>query len=344
MVSHSTEAARSVGHLLVTGAPGWLADRLLASLAASPIPGLTRIRCLVHTDLAFDGAPYAQRTGADAEIVRGDLRDRASLRAAMRGVDTVLHAAGILHVRNTQEFYDVNTEGTRRLAEAAAEAGAGRFVFVSTNAAAGRSDSAGRLLTEDDPARPLSHYGRSKWLAEAALHALPGPMERVSLRPSMFHGPPVPRRHVELFRRVVHGRMPLVGGGKYARSVTHIDHLVQGVRLALFHPAAAGRTYYIADPKVYTTREVVEAMARALGVRPRWIHLPGFSASVAHEMDTQVARLGAYWQTLHLVGEANWHVGVSVDRARRELGYDPRFDIDHGMREAVEWCRREGLL
>jgi len=328
----------------VTGAPGWLADRLLASVGADALPGLRGVRCLVNSALDFDSVAYTRLTGVPVEVVRGDLRDVASLRAAVRGVDSVLHGAAILHVQQIRDFYDINTEGTRRLALAAAEAGAGRFVLVSSNAAAGKSDSKSRVLTEDDPARPLSHYGRSKWLAEAAMFALDGSMSRVALRPCMFYGPPVPPRHVEIFRRVLHGRMPLVGGGDYARSVTHIDHLVQGVRLALVHPAAAGRTYYLADARVATTRQVVEAMARALGVTPRWIHLPGFSASLAFEGDTQLSRLGYYWQTLHLVGEANWHVGVSIERAKKELGYDPPFDIDQGMSEAVAWCRSRRLL
>jgi len=341
---HAIPGARRVGVLLVTGAPGWLADRLLGSFHASPPPGLLRVRCLVHSSVDLDAAEYAKRMGVEVEVVRGDLRDMASLRAAVVGVDTVLHGAGILHVHRTQEFYDINTEGTRRLAEAAAEGGVGRFVFVSSNAAGGRADSAEHLVTEDDPARPLSHYGRSKWLAEGAMFRVAGAMGKVALRPSMFHGPPVPPRHVEIFKRVIHGRMPLVGGGRYARSVTHIDHLVQAVRLSLVHPGAVGRTYYVADSKVYTTRSVVEAMARALGVEPRWIRLPGFVGTIAHEADDQIARLGGYWQTLHLVGESNWHVGVSIERARREIGYDPPYDIDHGMRAAVEWCRSRGLL
>lgn len=328
----------------MTGAPGWLADRLLASIAADPPPGFDRVRCMVNSASPFDDAEYARRTGSRVEVVRADLRDPVSLRAAVRGVTSVVHGAAIMHVRRTQEFYDVNTEGTRRLVEAAAEAGVGRFVYVSSNAAGGRSDSKDRLLTEDDPSRPLSHYGRSKWLAETAMFGLDCTMSRVALRPCMFYGPPVPPRHVGIYRRVLHGWMPLVGGGDYARSVTHVDHLVQSVRLALVHPAAAGRTYYVADKRVYTTREVVEAMARALGVRPRWLPLPGACASLAFEGDTQISRLGYYWQTMHLVGEANWHVGVSIERAQRELGYDPPYDIDQGMADAVAWCRSQGLL
>jgi nucleoside-diphosphate-sugar epimerase len=335
---------RPVGALLLTGVPGWLTDRLAASLAVEALPGLTRIRCLVQPAHRIEVAAYKQATGLGVEMVRGDLSDVAAMRDAVRGVDSIVHAAGIIHVRRIGDYYDVNTEGTLRLATVASQAGATRFVYVSTNAAGGRSRSPDRLITEDGPPMALSHYARSKWLGEEALHALQTPMERVVLRPSMFYGPPVPPRHVEIFRRVAHGRMPLVGGGGQARSATHIDHLVQAARLALVHRAAVGRTYYVADRDVYTTRGIVEAMARALGVAPRWIRLPGAVASAAYSADTLLSRLGVYWQTLHLVGEADWHVGLSIERARRELGYDPPYDIDHGMRAAVAWCRERGLL
>ncbi|MGD0524221.1 MAG: NAD-dependent epimerase/dehydratase family protein [Polyangiaceae bacterium] len=336
--------ARPVGVLLLTGAPGWLTDRLAASLADRAPKGLTRVRCLVHPDHAIDAAAYRRATGLEVEVVRGDLGDAGALREAVGGVDSVVHAAGLIHVRRYGDYYDVNTEGTHRLAELASRAGVTRFVYISTNAAGGRSTSAERLISEDDPPMALNHYARSKWLGEEALRALPGGMEHVVLRPSMFYGPPVPPRHVEVFRRVMHGRMPLIGGGGQARSATHIDHLVQATRLALVHPRAPGRTYYVADREVYTTRRIVEAMARALGVEPRWIPLPGAVARLAFVADTQLSRVGVYWQTLHLVGESDWHVGLSVERAERELGYEPEYGLDHGMEAAVGWCRERGLL
>jgi nucleoside-diphosphate-sugar epimerase len=335
---------RQLGVLLVTGAPGWLADRLLASLAKEPPGTVERIRCLVHRTLAVDTPAWMKSVGVDVEIVRGDLTDPASLRAAVRGVDSIVHSAGIIHVDRIRDYYDVNTEGTRLLTEAAAAAGVERMVFLSTNAAGGKSRSAGQSLREDEPAKPLSHYGRSKYLGELAMFAVSGATERVALRPCMFYGPPVPPRHVEVFKRIMQGRMPLVGGGGFARSLTHIDHLVQGVRLSLTHPSAPGNTFYIADAQPYTTREVVEAMARALEVSPRWLHLPSVAASLAYELDTQVSRLDRYWQTLHLVGEANWNVGVSIEHARRQIGYAPPFALDDGMRSAVAWCRERNLL
>jgi nucleoside-diphosphate-sugar epimerase len=337
-------ADRALGVLLVTGAPGWFADRLLSWLAKAPPGTVERIRCLVHQSLDFDAASWARDFGMEVEVVRGDLLDARSLRSAVRGVDSVVHGAGIIHVERIREYYDVNTEGARLLTEAAAEAGVARMVFLSTNAAGGKAPTAGHAIVESDPFRPLSHYGRSKWLGELAMFAVATPMERVVLRPCMFYGPPVPPRHVDVFKRILRGRMPLVGGGDFARSLTHIDHLVQAVHLALVRPSAPGNTYYVADARPYTTVDVIEAMARALGVEPRWIPLPSVAASAAYVLDTWLSRLDRYWQTVHLVGEANWNVGVSIERARRDLGYDPPYAIDDGMRSAVAWCRERGLI
>jgi nucleoside-diphosphate-sugar epimerase len=328
-----------LGKLLVTGVPGWLSGAFLRSIAEHPLPGLESVRCLVQP-----GSELAERPAVDAEIVRGDMRDSASLERAVRGIDTILHTAALIHVDRIRDYYEVNTEGTRRLGEHAARAGVRRFVYVSTNAAGGRAPDAESLIREADPDRPLSHYGRSKLLAEKWLLATPGSMQAVVLRPCMFYGPPVPPRHVDVYRRIMRGRMPLVGGGGYARSVVFIDNLVACVRLALVKAAAAGNVYYVADRHPSTTRGVVEAMARALGVAPRFVRLPAIAADAAYWTDQVFSMGDRYLQTVHLVGEGNWNVGVSIDKARRELGYEPGVAIDEGMQRAVDWCRARNLL
>ncbi len=325
------------GKLLVTGVPGWLAGAFLRSIAQDPIPGLESVRCLVQ-----HSSQLAEPL--DAEIVRGDMRESESLQRAVRGIDTILHTAALIHVDRIRDYYSVNTEGTRRLAEHATRAGVRRFVYVSSNAAGGRSTSAELLMTEAQPDRPLSHYGRSKQLAEKWLLGTPGSMQPVILRPCMFYGPPVPPRHVEVYRRILRGRMPLVGGGGYARSLVYIDSLVACVRLALVRPAAAGNVYYVADRHPYTTRGVVEAMAKALGVEPRYLPLPAIAAKAAYWTDQLFAMAGRYQQEVHLVGEGDWNVGLSIEKARRELGYEPKVAIEEGMQRAVDWCRSRGLL
>jgi nucleoside-diphosphate-sugar epimerase len=336
----------SRGRLLITGVPGWLTAALLDDLSRSPCEGVGGIRALLHPSRQ-ESIPQLRKSHPNLEeFVCSDLGFPGDLEPALAGIDAVLHSAAIIHVRRTSDWYRVNTAGTEKLATAAKRAGARRFVFVSSNAAGGRSESAARLLSENDPDRPLSHYGRSKWLAEQSLLRLhePGRFEVVILRPSMFYGPPVPARHVDIYRRILTGRMPIVGNGDYARSITYIGHLVQATRLALTHPAASGQKYYIVDRPVYTTRRICEAMARALGVPLRTLRVPAMAGAAAYWLDSRLGDLGLYWQNLHLVGESHWNVGLSCEKATAELGYRPTMELEEGMVRAVEWCRRKGFL
>lgn len=325
--------------LLVTGVPGWLTNALLESLAGDPPHGLEEVRCMM---LQAGPLPALPASRLKFTSLVGRLEEPADLQRATAGCDVVLHAAGILHVKRVIDWYRVNTEGTRHLVEASIAAGVRRIVLISTNAAAGKSPHKSHLMAETDRPVPLSHYGRSKLLAEDFV--LKSGLEGVVLRPCMFYGPPVPPRHVDIYQRILTGRMPMVGHGEYARSVTHIDNLVLGCRLALSRPEAVGQTYYIADAKVYTTRSIVEAMARALKAEPRYLRLPGLIAPLAFLFDRCLAAVGLYWQNLHLVGEADWHVGVSIEKARRELGYEPTQELESGMQGAVDWCAARGLI
>ncbi len=336
----------SAQRILLTGFPGWLTSALLHDWANATPGWLGNVSALVHPELYRDeerakkGYPFLRR------LIPYDLSQPAPIAEELAGIDVVLHSAAVIHVRRTKEWYQTNTKGTLALARAAVEAGVRRFVFISSNAAGGRSDSQRRLLTEADQPAPMSHYGRSKWFAEQQLMQLhkPGRFEVVILRPSMFYGPPVPERHIDVYRRILHGRMPMVGDGSFARSITYIDNLVQATKLAMTQPAAAGETYYIVDSEPYTTRQISEAMAIALGVTPRFLRLPRLLAPMAFALDRALALGGIYWQNLHLLGEADWHVGISCQKAIQQLGYRPAIGLDEGMRRAVEWCRQQRKL
>jgi nucleoside-diphosphate-sugar epimerase len=329
--------------LLVTGFPGWLANALLDDVAERPLPEVNSIAALVHPSMLVGAPELLMRYKLEAIVVH-DLGSVAPPK--VEGFDCILHSAGLIHVRRTGDWYRINTEGTLALARAAKEGGTRRFVFVSSNAAGGKAPCRDRLLKETDPPKPLSHYGRSKWLAECGLMEMhePGVFEVCILRPSMFYGPPVPDRHIDVYRRISGGRFPIFGDGVYARSITYIDSLVQATRLALLHPVASGQVYYIVDDQVYTTLAICEAMAQALGKGLRVMRIPAIAATAAFLGDRLLAAMGLYWQTLHLAGEANWHVGISCEKAKAELGYAPNVGLQEGMRRAVDWCRRHNKL
>jgi nucleoside-diphosphate-sugar epimerase len=138
--------------------------------------------------------------------------------------------------------------------------------------------------------------------------------------------------------------MPMVGDGRYRRSITYIGNLVQATRLAMTHPDASGEVFYVADGPVYTTRSITESMAAALGVPLRLLRLPALAGPAAYFADRVLASMGLYWQNVHLAGESHWHVALSCDKIERRIGYRPRIEIEEGMRRAVEWCRQRGKL
>lgn len=325
--------------LLITGYPGWLTTRLLETWQFYNSP-FTEIRCLVLPGLE---APVQV---AGQENVSGDVLEPGSLKKACEGVDTVLHTVGLLHVRHIREFYEVNHKGTLNLLEAAHQAGVRKFVYISSNAAQGFCSGKGAELSESQPCNPASHYGKSKYLGEVEtrrFHA-DGKLQTVIIRPAMFYGPPVPPRHLDIYRKVLKGYFPVFGHGEYLRSLTHIDNLVQGVHLALHKEEANGNTYYIADEVIPTLNQIIDTMANALGCRVRRVHLPAFLASWALILDEMITAFGGYWMLPHIVGESTKHIACSIEKAKKELGYAPKMTYREGYPQAIRWCYEKGLL
>jgi nucleoside-diphosphate-sugar epimerase len=329
----------------ITGFPGWLTSGMFADFERHPEMEFERVVAFVYPSMLEQARKEARKYPWPFDLTPLDLSNPEPCAPRLAGVDVVVHTAALIHVRRTRDWYDVNAAGATFLAREAKRAGVRRFVFISSIAAAGKSEPEVDLVETDEP-RPMHHYGKSKLLAERALMDLhePGVFEVVILRPAMFYGPPVPQRHVEIYKRILHGRMPLVGGGRYRRSVIHIDNLSQAVRLAMQSPNAVGQTYFIVDRKPYTTFDVVEAMAKALRTQARYIRIPAALAEAAYQIDRVVSRFGAYIAPVHLLGEAHWHQSASCAKAERELGYDPVVELEPGMENAVAWCREQKLL
>lgn len=333
-------------HAFVTGAPGWLGNRLVRGLTAGldDLPHLPKtqcVRCLVRPNLDVGEL----RSFPNVEFVTGDITRPETLRGIVNGCDTVIHAAGLIHPKRIEELYAVNTDGVRNVLVEAIRAGVKRFVLVSSNSPAGTNTSRARLFTEDMPFNPYKHYGRSKMLAEQLVHAAgqSGRIETVVIRPCWFYGPGQPSRQSEFFRMIKSGRPPLFGSGENLRSMSYIDHVVQGLILAATVPQAAGQTYWIADARPYTTREIYETVAQLLEVRElAYLRIPSFACSLFEGADTLLQAFGRYHTKVHVAGEMDKDIACSIEKAKRELGFRPVVDLCEGMRRSIAWCRANG--
>ncbi|MGH0028751.1 MAG: NAD-dependent epimerase/dehydratase family protein [Myxococcota bacterium] len=340
---------------IVTGGSGWLGRRLVRALRsgledvpALADPGDRAVRCLVTGDA--DRAIVAQNDPR-AACVGGDLLDPASLAPLFEGAAgaTVFHCAGVIHPRRVREFFALNVEGTRAVLDAARAAGVRRFVHVSSNSPIGCNPDPEHRFDEDAPYHPYMGYGRSKKQAEDLVAAAHGQgLECVVVRPPWFYGPGQPPRQTEFFRMIKDGRMPIVGGGGNRRSMAYTDNIVQGLLLCERVAEAAGRTYWIADRRAYTMNEIVETVADVLEqdfgmtVKRGRLSLPGFVSEVALLADRLLQGAGLYQQKVHVLSEMNKNIACSIDRAQRELGYDPKVELREGMKRSVQALLDEG--
>lgn len=345
--------------VLVTGAAGWLGKSLVQALirglpdherCAAPRPKL-KIRCLI---LPGEDEAGLKAISDRVSVVVGDVRNPADCAKLAEGAAgaVLFHTAGIIHPSWSRQFTTVNVHGTRNVLEAAAAAKVRRTVVVSSNSPCGVNPDRDHLFNEDSPYRPYMGYGRSKMRMELAVKEFHDAdrIETVLIRPPWFYGPNQPPRQTLFFTMIRDGKGPVVGGGENRRSMAYIDNLCQGLLLAAMTPAADGRTYWIADARPYTMNEILDTVERLLETEfgqicvHKRLRLPGLASKVAWLIDAGLQRCGLYNQKIHVLSEMNKTIACDISRARAELGYAPKVDLEEGMRRSLRWCRDAGYL
>jgi nucleoside-diphosphate-sugar epimerase len=287
--------------ILVTGGTGFVGRVAVQTLAAAG----HGIRLALRRDLPalpFESVPV------------GDVGPSTDWTRALRGVDAVVHLAARVHVMRdhaggAEEFRRTNTEGTLKLARSAAEAGARRFLFVSTIKVNGEMTTDRPFRADDEP-RPVDPYGRSKAEAELGLRHIPG-LEAVVIRPPLVHGPGA-KGNLARFCRLARQGWPVpLAGIHNRRDLVGVDNLASLILRCLEYPAAAGGTFLVSDGEALSTPRLYRTIAEALGRPARMLHLPA-----------GLMRAGA-----RLVGMSG-----EVDRLTQSL----ELDIEP-TRERLEW-------
>jgi UDP-N-acetyl-alpha-D-quinovosamine dehydrogenase len=309
--------------VLVTGATGFVGTALCGQLQAA---GFT-VRAALRTDRALPDS-IAER------CVIGDLASPGPLEAALDGVDAVVHAAARAHVLNDSPanaalYEGVNAHGTRVLAEAAARAGVGRFVYLSSIKVNGEESH--RPYRADDVPHPQDAYGRSKWAGEQALFSVcaASGMQAVVVRPPLVYGPGVKANFLRLMGWVTSGRPLPLGAIPNRRSLVSLWNLCDFVARVLEHPGAAGRVWLVSDGEDVSTTELIRRLAAALGRPARLVPVPPVLLRVAGTV------LGRKAQVDRLCGS----LYVDISPAREELGWRAPVTLNDGLRRTCNAFR-----
>lgn len=330
--------ASNQGKILVTGATGFvgshLVDRLLERGAA--------VRCLVRrsSDLRYLKDPRL-------EFAYGGLDDATDWGAALNHVETIYHVAGKTFARRAKDYFDTNQRGTERLLAAALKhrERIKKFVLVSSLAAIGPA-RAGKPVDEATAPAPITPYGESKLMGEEAVRAVGDLLPSAIVRPPAVYGP---RDYalLELFKAIARGVMPMIGRYDKQVSLVHARDLADGIILAGESERSNGRAYFISSEEVYSMRELAERIAEMMGRRARQLAIPrplAFGVALAAEGVAAMTRKPPVINRdkVRDLSERCW--GCSIERAKRELGYAPQIPIEDGLRETIDWYKREGWL
>ena len=315
--------------VVITGAGGFIGRHLHDSLTAGDV----EVR---GVDLVPD---------PDRGIRPGSTLAPDEWRDVLVGADAVIHtAATVSNVASRAQTWTVNVLGTDRVMRAAADAGVGHFVHLSSIAAFGENFPDG--VTENYPARMTGHpYADSKVNGEAhvlAAHAA-GVIDCTVIRPGDVYGPgsrPWVVIPIELIKKK---QAILPGGGRGIFSPTYIDNLVAGIQLTLAEPRARGQIFTISDGVGVTCLEYFRRLADLVNGTVRTVPTP-VARLLARSIGTITRGLGGSSE----LGDASLGMLLrrgtySIAKARSMLGYDPAIDLDEGMRRVGDWLDSEDL-
>lgn len=324
--------------ILVTGGTGftggYLCKRLLNERAS--------VRALVRD---LNRASGLHSVGI--ELAKGDLRDRTVLKKALKNIDIVYNIAAVYRQENVnrKELWDTNVQGTKNILEAAIDAGVHRFVHVSTVGVHGHIENP--PANENSAYAPGDHYQESKLEGEliAQRYMNEGAIPITIVRPSGIYGPG-DTRFLKLFKAIKSGMFVMIGSGEVLYDMIFIDDLIEGILLCGTKSEAIGNVYILGGETYVTLNELVKIIAQILDVNVPRFHIPFTPTYFAAILCEFICRPLGIDPPLYRrrVDFFRKNRAFNISKAKLELGFKPKTDLNTGIRKTADWYFKEGLL
>ena len=265
--------------------------------------------------------------------------------------DYVVHAAGVTKCLHKEDFFRINTEGTKNLVRALLDLQMPlkRFVYISSLSIMGaiREKQPYQEIRERDKAQPNTAYGKSKLEAEQWLNSLNEKLlPFVILRPTGVYGPR--ERDYFMMAKSIKAHTDFAVGFKQQDiTFVYVTDVVQAVFLAL-EKGQTGRCYFLSDGEVYQSSTFSDLIHKELG-NPWWIRITAplwllriitFCGEYIGHMTGKVTALNN--DKYNIMKQRNWRCDITP--ARQELGYEPKVKLEEGVRKSIAWYKKNKWL
>ncbi len=333
----------ATSRFLITGATGFVGSHLAEACVQRGHSVVT---------LARHGSDTGLLDQLGVEIVRGDLADPGATRRAVEDAEVVVHcAAKVGDWGPVGEYRKINVDGTRNLLEAVRGRPLHRFVYLSTLGVYQARHHYGTDETTPPPAKQMDGYTQTKVESEKLVlqyhrdHGVPV----VVLRPGFIYGPRDRTVLPKLIDSLKKGLVRYLGSGEQAMNSIYVGNLVDAIFLAIDNPRAVGQIYNLTDDEAVSKKRFVDTIADKAGLPGPTRHVPLWLAKGLAWVIERIARLRGAKQAPRLTQGRlkflGYNLGFSVEKAKRELGYQPRVKFEEGITEAVNWwLEQEGRV
>ncbi len=328
--------------LLVTGATGLVGSHVVERARKENIPTRVIVRENSDQDLLKEWG---------VEIVHGDLTDKESLRQAVEGVTAIVHCAARVGDWGPVENYrEVNVRGTEALLNAAEATGAlKRFVQISSLGVYRARDHHGTDENEPPNTDGIDGYTLTKVESEQLIlqHVKEKNLPAIVLRPGFIYGPRDRIVLPRLMEKLKTNSFAFLGDGTKLMNNTFVGNLVDAIFLALNRDDLTGEVFNIRDARLVSKREFMETIAEAAGFDKPEKQVPlGVAKFLARVMEGTAKLLGKKEAPLLSNARVKFlglNLDYSIDKAKQELGYEPKVDYAEGMTNTIHWFRDQGL-
>ncbi len=336
--------------ILVTGATGFIGSFIVEEALNKGMEVWAAVRKTSSLEYLRDSRIHRIELNLSSEDdLKKQLKDHP--------FDYVVHAAGVTKCIHQEDFYRINTEGTKNLVNAirTLKMPLKRFVYLSSLSIFGpiREQQPYQEITEADTPQPNTAYGKSKLLAEQfldgfneSLKADEEPFPYVILRPTGVYGP----REKDYFlmaKSIKEHSDFSVGYKQQDITFVYVQDVVQAVFLAIDY-GKTGRKYFLSDGQVYQSSTFSNLIHQALG-RPWWIRIkaPIWILRIVTFFGEHIGRMTGKITALnndkyHILKQRNWR--CDIQPAIDELGYHPEYPLELGVPLTIRWYKENKWL